>query len=104
MAADVVWTVPGKGAIAGEHRGVEAVVAFLGKVMQLTNGTLRPQVSNIVTDDESGAFVTRDTAERGDGRKLDALLVLHVTIRYGKWASVREYIHDLYAWDAFWAE
>jgi hypothetical protein len=72
--------------------------------MQVTNGTLRPSVSNIVTDDEGGAFVTRDTAERSDGKKLDALLVLHVTIRDVKWASVREYIHDLYAWDAFWAD
>jgi ketosteroid isomerase-like protein len=77
-------------------------MGFLGKVMQLTNGSLRPQVSNIVTDDDGAAFVTRDTAER-DGKHLDALLVLHVTIRDGRWTSVREYIHDLYAWDDFWS-
>jgi ketosteroid isomerase-like protein len=98
----VVWTMPGKGVLAGEHRGIDGVTAFLGKVMEPTAGSWRVNVTHILTDDEGGAYVTRDSGDR-DGKHIEADLVLHVTIRDGKWTDVREFIHDLRAWDDFWS-
>jgi len=51
LAPDIVWVMPGKGLLAGEHRGPDGVVQFLGKVMQLTNGTLTVNPTAISTDE-----------------------------------------------------
>jgi len=41
-------------------------------------------------------------AER-NGKRLDAGLVLDVTIRDRKWTEAREYVHELRNWDALWS-
>jgi ketosteroid isomerase-like protein len=102
LAPGVFWTVPGRSLLAGVHRGPDGVVAFLGKVMQLSGGTFRPDVHHILSGDDAAAYVSRDTAER-HGKRLDARVLLHVSIRDGKWVEARDFIDDLYAWDAFWS-
>jgi 2'-5' RNA ligase len=44
LAEDVVWHVPGVNAIAGEHRGVEAVLAYMGTRRRIMDGTFRVSV------------------------------------------------------------
>jgi uncharacterized protein len=40
IAEDAVWHFPGtRGALAGEHRGHEAIFRFLASVMTLSGGT-----------------------------------------------------------------
>ncbi|HSC02229.1 MAG TPA: RNA 2',3'-cyclic phosphodiesterase [Solirubrobacteraceae bacterium] len=41
LASDVVWHVPGASAIAGEHRGVEAVLAYMDARRRMMDGTFR---------------------------------------------------------------
>jgi hypothetical protein len=41
LADDVVWHVPGASAIAGEHRGVDAVLAYMTARRRLMDGTFR---------------------------------------------------------------
>lgn len=41
LADDVVWHVPGASAIAGEHRGVEAVLAYMDARRRIMDGTFR---------------------------------------------------------------
>jgi ketosteroid isomerase-like protein len=41
MAEDVVWHVPGRSAIAGDHRGRDAVIAYFELRRGLAGGTLR---------------------------------------------------------------
>ena len=44
LSEDVVWHVPGGSAIAGEHRGVEAVLAYMDARRRVMDGTLRVTV------------------------------------------------------------
>jgi ketosteroid isomerase-like protein len=44
LADDVVWHVPGASAIAGEHRGVEAVLAYMDARRRIMDGTFRVNV------------------------------------------------------------
>ncbi|MBV9606758.1 MAG: RNA 2',3'-cyclic phosphodiesterase [Solirubrobacterales bacterium] len=44
LADDVVWHVPGASAIAGEHRGAEAVLAYMDARRRLMDGTFRVSV------------------------------------------------------------
>jgi len=40
LAEDVVWHVPGKSAIAGEHRGREAVVRYFLRRRAIAGGAI----------------------------------------------------------------
>lgn len=44
LAEDVIWHVPGTSAIAGEHRGVDAVLEYLDTRRELTDSTFRVTV------------------------------------------------------------
>jgi RNA 2',3'-cyclic 3'-phosphodiesterase len=44
LAEDVVWHVPGASAIAGEHRGVDAVLAYMDARRRIMDGTFRVTV------------------------------------------------------------
>ncbi|HEX2022509.1 MAG TPA: nuclear transport factor 2 family protein, partial [Candidatus Thermoplasmatota archaeon] len=48
LADDAVWRVPGKNLLAGEHRGRAAVLAYLGRVRELSGGTFRAEVVEIM--------------------------------------------------------
>jgi 2'-5' RNA ligase len=44
LAEDVVWHVPGASAIAGEHRGADAVLAYMDARRRIMDGTFRVEV------------------------------------------------------------
>jgi 2'-5' RNA ligase len=44
LSEDVVWHVPGVSAIAGEHRGVEAVLAYMDARRRIMDDTFRVEV------------------------------------------------------------
>jgi uncharacterized protein len=98
FADDVVWHVGGRSQLAGEYRGREAVFAFFGKIMEVTEGSFRLDVHAIFADDDHAVALTFVTASRG-GRSIkdQAAHVFHV--RDGK---VTEYWYaptDQYAFD-----
>ena len=44
LSEDVMWHVPGASAIAGEHRGVDAVLAYMDRRRRIMDGTFRVTV------------------------------------------------------------
>ncbi|MBC6449907.1 nuclear transport factor 2 family protein [Actinokineospora xionganensis] len=53
LAKDCVQHVPGKGQLAGEYKGVEAVLGYYGKLGELTDGTFRVDLSEVHSDGKS---------------------------------------------------
>lgn len=49
LAQDVVWHVPGASPIAGEHRGVDAVLAYMDARRRIMDGTFRVEVHGAAT-------------------------------------------------------
>jgi 2'-5' RNA ligase len=47
LSDDVVWHVPGASAIAGEHRGVEAVLAYMDTRRRMMDNSLRVTVHGV---------------------------------------------------------
>jgi predicted ester cyclase/ketosteroid isomerase-like protein len=43
FANEAVWHLPGKSSLAGEHKGIEAIVQLSEKIVEMTAGTLREQ-------------------------------------------------------------
>jgi ketosteroid isomerase-like protein len=99
FAADAVWELPGRGTLAGEYKGPEAIVGFLGRSFELSGGTLRLELHAMFGDDWGACHVQTVTADHG-GRRLNCVEVLAHRIVDGK--IVHTYHRpDQYALDAF---
>jgi ketosteroid isomerase-like protein len=77
MADDVVWHVGGNSSLSGDYKGKDAVFGFFGKLMELTDGTFKLEVHDILANDEHSVILVRETAKKG-GKTLDSKAV-HVT-------------------------
>ncbi len=102
FADDIVWHVPGNNQLAGDYRGRDSVLAFFGKIAELTGGTLKLEVHDILANDEHGVALTRGSAQRG-GKSLDNNGVQVFHIRDGK--AIESWMHpgDQAATDEFWS-
>lgn len=99
FAADAVWELPGRGVLAGEYKGPEQIVGFLARAFELSGGTLRLDVLDVMGDDWGAVQVQEVFAEHG-GKHLDCVEVLAHRIVDGK--IVHTYHRpDQYAIDAF---
>jgi ketosteroid isomerase-like protein len=70
MDQDVVWHVPGRNQLSGDHRGVDAILGFLARTMELTGGTFRAELHDVVANDEHAValYVSRGEREGGPWR------------------------------------
>jgi len=48
LAGDIVWHVPGRSPIAGDHRGVEQVIAYFERRRRLANATMRMRPGEVI--------------------------------------------------------
>jgi ketosteroid isomerase-like protein len=69
MADDVLWHVGGHSSLAGDYKGKDAVFGFFGKLMEITGGTFKLEVHDILANDEHSVTLVMATAER-QGKKL----------------------------------
>jgi ketosteroid isomerase-like protein len=97
---DVVWHTPGRSQLAGDHRGVDAVLGFFGRTMELTGGTFRVEVHDVVANDEHVVGLHEVIAER-DGKTLRDRNVLVFHVHDGRTREVWQFWTDQYAADAF---
>jgi uncharacterized protein len=98
FAEDIVWHMGGRSQLAGEYRGRDAVFAFFGKLMELTEGSFHLDVHAILADDEHAVALTSGTASRAGKTITDnAAHVFHM--RDGRVAEYWDATTDQYAFD-----
>jgi len=102
LSDDITWHVPGRGPLAGDYRGHDDVVGFFGKGMDLSGGTLRVEVDEIISDGDRVVALTTVSAERA-GRRWSSPEVHVWRVRDGKAVEFREYQGDQQAEDEFWS-
>lgn len=103
LSPDASWHTPGRGPLAGDYEGRDAVFGQFGQYGGQTNGTFRAELQHVLaTDDGCVVGIHHNTAER-NGKKLDVSCCIVFEVRDGRVMSGREYFHDLNAWDDFWA-
>ena len=102
MEPDSVWHAPGRNPLAGDHRGVEAILGYFARTMELTGGTFRTELHDVVANDEHAVslFVARGQRE---GKTLDVRNVLVTHVRNGKLGETWLFPGDQYASDEFLA-
>jgi ketosteroid isomerase-like protein len=102
MTEDVVWHVPGRTSLAGDYHGIDDVLVFFVRVMEVTAGSFRAEPLTLLADDDYGAAPVRITAHRGD-RHLDVMNVQVSRLRDGRVAEFWDTTTDPDATEAFYA-
>jgi hypothetical protein len=102
LTPDVIWHVPGRSLIAGEHRGVDAVLAYFDLRRRLTDETFRVTVHEIVAAGERVIQLAGGHAERG-GVPVSWETVGIFRVAGGRIAECRLIPFDLYGFDEVWS-
>lgn len=103
VAGDAVWRFPGRrGQLAGEHRGLEAIVRFLLHVRAVTNGTFELNIEDITASDDNAVVLFTGRGVR-NGKRLHNATALRILIRDGKAEKFTEFVWDLAHVEDFWA-
>jgi ketosteroid isomerase-like protein len=101
VAEDTVWHTPGRGPLAGDHRGRDAVFELFGRLVQASDGTFTQELHDVLASNDHAAALTYAKASRGSHNYngQDAW-VFH--LRQGQIAEAWWRPGDLYAADQFW--
>jgi uncharacterized protein len=102
FTVDVVWHLPGKSAIAGDHYGWPSIRDdFLARLGPLSGGTFRAELLDVAVGEEFIVAVQHATASY-QGRTLDVTGCQLIRMDGGRIAEVRGHYSDQDALDAFW--
>ena len=99
---DITWHVPGRSPLSGDYRGHDEVVGFFATAMELSGGTLRVQLDEIIGDGDKVVALTTVTAER-NGRSWSSPEVHVWRMPDGRAVEFREFQGDQQAEDDFWS-
>ena len=86
LADDVVWHSPGHNALTGDYTGIPAVLALFGRTFELTGGTFKNDVHDIVANDVHGVALVTVSGSR-DGKSMSTQQAHVVHFRDGKLAE-----------------
>ena len=99
---NILWHVPGRGPISGDYRGPGEVVGFFQHFMELSRGTFRIRVDDVLANDERVVVLCTESAERG--AKSWSSPQVHVwTLKAGRVTMFWQYQGDQQAEDEFWS-
>ena len=102
LAEDVVWHVPGRGPLAGEYRGIAEVMGLFGKISELSGGTARFTLHDVLANGNHLISLATITAERA-GKQYQDKLVHVMQVHDGKATEVWTYAADPFAAAEFWS-
>ncbi len=101
IAEDAVWHVAGRGALAGDYNGRDAIFGFFGKLVEKSEGTLQLEVHDILANDDHSVVLTRLTAGGSSGKSVDITTCDTAHIRDGQVVEFWSFGSDQYAWDEY---
>jgi ketosteroid isomerase-like protein len=102
FAADICWHYPGRSPLAGDYEGVVQVVELRGRLSDLSGGTHRIELHDVIGNDEHVVALQTTRAERA-GKQLEVNIVHVFHVRDGKVVEVWSHHGDLHSSDEFWS-
>jgi uncharacterized protein len=101
FADDIVWHSGGRNPLAGDHKGKDQVFQLFQQTQELSGGTFRLELHDILANDEHAVVLAEAHAER-QGKTLDDRGVNVFHIKDGKVTEFWLHPGDQYANDEFW--
>ncbi len=101
FAPDIIWHYAGRSQLAGHYHGIDQVMGWLGRTYELSAGTLRVDLHDVVGNDDHVVALTIVHAARNGKQLADqGVQVFHV--RDGQVTEVWTLPGDQYTTDDFW--
>jgi uncharacterized protein len=97
---DVVWFTPTGGGAEGVYRGRDGLQRFFGRLAERSNGTMRPEVDDVLASDDHVVIFLRISARR-NGDELDASVVHFAAAEANGFARNWFLPADVTAWNRF---
>ena len=102
FADDIFWHVPGRGPLSRNYRGRDDVLGFFEHFMELSGGTFRMRVDEVLAKGAIVVVLCTASALRG-GRSWSSPQVHVWTVKDGEATAFREYAGDQQTEDEFWS-
>ena len=96
------FNIPGRGGIAGSWRGKEGLYELARTAMELTGGTFREEVEDVLANDHHAVVLARHQFTR-DGQSKEYRTAHVYEIHVGKLAQCWEQPQDLSIFDDAWS-
>ena len=103
LTDDVVWHVPGRSPIAGDHEGIEAVMGYFEQRRAFARATFRVRVREVLASGDLVIQLAGGTAELG-GSEVAWETVGIFRVRDGRIAEGRLVPFDQYLFDELWSK
>lgn len=102
--ADAVWHQPGANPLSGDHVGPEAIIAHLGRFLQLSGGTFALETESATEAGDLVSTTVRFSAQREGRIDLDQHGIDVFRVAGDRIAEVWLISEDQDAEDRFWGE
>jgi ketosteroid isomerase-like protein len=100
--AAITWHVPGHGPLSGDFAGHDAIADFFRRTMELSGGTFRIDVHNVLAENDLVVVLVTVCAQRNGVST--SFPEVHVwEMKNGKATAFREYQGDEQREDRFWS-
>jgi len=99
---DILWHVPGRGPLSGDYRGHAEVLGFFQRFMELSEGTFRIAVNDVLAKGDRVIAMVTESAPR-HGRKWSSPQVHAWTVRNGRATVFWQFQGDQQTEDEFWS-
>jgi uncharacterized protein len=93
FADDIIWHSGGVNQLTGDYHGHDQVISYFGKLMELTGGTFRLDVHDILANDQHGTVLVTAHAEH-HGKTLDSREVNIFHLANGKATEFWAFFED----------
>jgi ketosteroid isomerase-like protein len=103
MSRDVVQHVPGNSQLAGAYKGIDAVLAYYGKLAELTNRTIQADLIETFGDRQGHVVAVHQTTATRNGATRVSREALLFSFLGDKVTDILELHSDLPGDDAFFA-
>jgi uncharacterized protein len=75
---NIVWHVGGQSSFAGDYKGQEEIFGLFGRAFEVTGGSMKIEVHDILANDKHGvALVTRMAEREGRSLEMNEVHVFH---------------------------
>ena len=98
----ILWHIPGRGVLSRDYHGHQEVLDFFKRFTELSGGTFRIQVDDVLANDQRVIVLVTESAER-KGRQWSSPQVHAWTVKNGKAMVFWQFQGDQQTEDEFWS-
>jgi hypothetical protein len=99
---NILWHVPGRGPLSRDYRGHEEVLGFFQRFMELSEGTFRIAVDDVLAKGDRVIVMVTESAQRR-GRTWSSPQVHAWTVKNGRATVFWQFQGDQQTEDEFWS-